>query len=167
MLFRSPGFPAGIQGPELMTALREQAQRFGAEPVPNDVVALRLSGDVKEVDVPDDTGRGVITHRARSVILATGSAYRELGLANEKRLSGRGVSWCATCDGFFFRDQDIAVIGGGDSAVEEATFLTRFARSVTLVHRRDQLRASKIMQARALADPKLRLLWNQIGRAHV
>jgi thioredoxin reductase (NADPH) len=156
-----PGFPAGIQGPELMQALRAQAERFGAELVANDVVAVRLAGAVKEVDVPDDSGTGVATHQARAVILATGSAYRELGLPNEKRLSGRGVSWCATCDGFFFRDQDIAVIGGGDSAVEEATFLTRFARSVTLVHRRDQLRASKIMQARAKADPKLRLLWNR------
>jgi thioredoxin reductase (NADPH) len=155
-----PGFPTGIQGPELMSALRAQAERFGAELVTNDVAAVRLSGDVKEVDVPDDTGRGITTHYARTVILATGSAYRELGLANEKRLSGHGVSWCATCDGFFFRDQDIAVIGGGDSAVEEATFLTRFARSVTLVHRRDTLRASKIMAARAAADPKLTFRWN-------
>lgn len=155
-----PGFPTGIQGPDLMTQLRDQASRFGAELVANDVVAVRLSGDVKEVDVPADSGVGVVTHRARAVILATGSAYRELGLSNEKRLSGRGVSWCATCDGFFFRDQDIAVVGGGDSAIEEATFLTRFASSVTLIHRRDALRASKIMQARAFADPKLRFRWD-------
>jgi thioredoxin reductase (NADPH) len=155
-----PGFPVGIQGPELMTQLREQAERFGAELVANDVVAVRLSGDLKEVDVPADSGIGVVTHRAKAVILATGSAYRELGLKNEKRLSGRGVSWCATCDGFFFRDQDIAVIGGGDSAIEEATFLTRFAASVTLIHRRAELRASKIMQRRAFEDPKLEFLWN-------
>jgi thioredoxin reductase (NADPH) len=155
-----PGFPAGIQGPDLMDGLRQQAERFGAELVTNDVVALRLAGAVKEVDVPADSGVGVVTHRAHAVILATGSAYREIGLENEKRLSGRGVSWCATCDGFFFRDQHIAVVGGGDSAVEEATFLSRFAASVTLIHRRDQLRASKIMQARAFADPKLRFMWN-------
>ena len=155
-----PGFPAGIQGPELMNNLRDQAERFGAELVPNDVVAVRLAGAVKEVDVPDATGTGIETHRARAVILATGSAYRELGLENEKRLSGRGVSWCATCDGFFFREQHIAVVGGGDSALEEATFLTRFAASVTLIHRRDSLRASKIMQQRAMADPKLKFLWN-------
>jgi thioredoxin reductase (NADPH) len=155
-----PGFPAGIQGPELMENLRGQAERFGAELVPNDVVAVRLAGEVKEVDVPADSGEGVVTHHARAVILATGSAYRELGLENEKRLSGRGVSWCATCDGFFFRDQDIVVVGGGDSALEEATFLTRFARSVTVIHRRDSLRASKIMQARAQADPKLSFRWN-------
>jgi thioredoxin reductase (NADPH) len=155
-----PGFPAGIQGPELMENLRGQAERFGAELVPNDVVAVRLAGEVKEVDVPADSGEGVVTHRARAVILATGSAYRELGLENEKRLSGRGVSWCATCDGFFFREQDIVVVGGGDSALEEATFLTRFARSVTVLHRRDSLRASKIMQARAQADPKLSFRWN-------
>jgi thioredoxin reductase (NADPH) len=155
-----PGFPTGIQGPELMDGLRQQAERFGAELVANDVVAVRLTGAVKEVDVPADSGVGVVTHRARAVILAMGSAYRELGLENEKRLSGRGVSWCATCDGFFFRDQHIAVVGGGDSAVEEATFLSRFAASVTMIHRRDQLRASKIMQARAFADPKLRFMWN-------
>ena len=155
-----PGFPAGIQGPELMNNLRDQAERFGSELVPNDVVAVRLTGPVKEVDVPDPAGTGIVTHRARAVILATGSAYRELGLQNEKRLSGRGVSWCATCDGFFFREQHIAVVGGGDSALEEATFLTRFAETVTLVHRRDSLRASKIMQQRAMADPKLKFLWN-------
>lgn len=155
-----PGFPEGIQGPELMENLRGQAERFGAELVPDDVVAVRLAGEVKEVDTGDAQFGGITTHRARAVILATGSAYRELGLENEKRLSGRGVSWCATCDGFFFRDQDIAVVGGGDSAVEEATFLSRFARSVTLVHRRDSLRASKIMQQRAFNDPKLRFRWN-------
>ncbi len=155
-----PGFPEGIQGPDLMSNLRAQAERFGAELVANDVVAVRLGEQVKEVDVPAPSGAGVETHRAKAVILATGSAYRELGLENEKRLSGRGVSWCATCDGFFFRDQHIAVVGGGDSAVEEATFLTRFAASVTVIHRRDQLRASKIMQTRAFADPKLTFRWN-------
>ncbi|MBK6873932.1 MAG: thioredoxin-disulfide reductase [Kineosporiaceae bacterium] len=155
-----PGFPTGIMGPDLMTNLRDQADRFGAELVTNDVVALRLDGAIKEVDVPADSGVGVVTHRARAVILATGSAYRELGLPNEKRLSGHGVSWCATCDGFFFRNQHIVVVGGGDSAVEEATFLTRFADTVTLIHRRDALRASKIMQARAFADPKLSFRWN-------
>jgi thioredoxin reductase (NADPH) len=155
-----PGFPTGIQGPDLMDNLRQQAERFGAELVRDDVTAVRLSGDIKEVDTGDVDYGGVVTHRARTVILATGSAYRRLGLPGEERLSAHGVSWCATCDGFFFRDQDIAVIGGGDSAVEEATFLTRFARSVTLVHRRDTLRASKIMQQRALADPKLTVRWN-------
>jgi thioredoxin reductase (NADPH) len=155
-----PGFPTGIQGPELMEQLREQAERFGAELVPEDVVALRLTGEIKEVDTGDEQWGGITTHRARAVILATGSAYRELGLDSEKRLSGRGVSWCATCDGAFFRDQDIAVVGGGDSAVEEATFLTRFARSVTLVHRRDKLRASKIMATRAESDPKIGFAWN-------
>jgi len=155
-----PGFPEGVQGPNLMEAMRQQAERFGAELVPDDVVAVRLSGEIKEVDTGDERWGGITTHRARAVILATGSAYRELGLASEKRLSGRGVSWCATCDGAFFRDQDIAVIGGGDSAVEEATFLTRFARSVTLVHRRDALRASKIMTARAVAHPKIQFAWN-------
>ena len=135
--------------------MRAQAERFGAELVTDDVVEARLTGDVKEVVAGDGS-----VHRARAVILATGSAYRELGLPNEKRLSGHGVSWCATCDGFFFRDQDIVVVGGGDSALEEATFLTRFARSVTVVHRRDKLRASKIMQERAFADPKLSFAWN-------
>jgi thioredoxin reductase (NADPH) len=155
-----PGFPDGIQGPELMEKLRAQAERFGAELVADDVVALRLHGEVKEVVVGDPQWGGQTIHRARAVILATGSAYRELGLPNEKRLSGHGVSWCATCDGFFFRDQDIAVVGGGDSALEEATFLTRFARSVTVIHRRDTLRASKIMQARAMSDPKITFRWN-------
>jgi thioredoxin reductase (NADPH) len=150
-----PGFPTGIQGPDLMEHMRSQAERFGAELVTDDVVEARLGGDVKEVVAGDGS-----VHRARAVILATGSAYRELGLENEKRLSGHGVSWCATCDGFFFRDQDIVVVGGGDSALEEATFLTRFARSVTVVHRRDKLRASKIMQERAFADPKLSFAWN-------
>lgn len=150
-----PGFPDGIMGPELMDKFRSQAERFGAELIPDDVVEASLEGDVKEVKLHDGT-----TYRARAVILATGSAYREIGLENEKRLSGHGVSWCATCDGFFFREQDIAVVGGGDSALEEATFLTRFARSVTIVHRRDQLRASRIMQERALANEKIRFAWN-------
>ena len=150
-----PGFPEGIMGPDLMENMRAQAERFGAELVADDVTALDLSGDIKVVT--DGSGG---QHRAEAVILAMGSAYRELGLPDEKRLSGRGVSWCATCDGFFFRDQDIVVVGGGDSAVEEATFLTKFARSVTLVHRRDQLRASKIMAERAEADPKIRFAWN-------
>jgi thioredoxin reductase (NADPH) len=155
-----PGFPQGIQGPDLMESMRGQAERFGAELVPEDVVSVRLQGEVKEVVTGDPQWGGQTVHRARSVILATGSAYRELGLPNEKRLSGHGVSWCATCDGFFFRDQDIAVVGGGDSALEEATFLSRFARSVTVVHRRDTLRASKIMQARAMADPKITFRWH-------
>ena len=150
-----PGFTDGIMGPQLMEQMRGQAERFGAELVTDDVVSVDLTGDIKTVT--DGSGT---THQARSVILAMGSAYRELGLENEKRLSGHGVSWCATCDGFFFRDQDIAVVGGGDSAVEEATFLTRFAKSVTLVHRRDTLRASKIMAERAENDPKLHFAWN-------
>jgi thioredoxin reductase (NADPH) len=150
-----PGFPEGIQGPDLMDKMRAQAERFGAELVTDDVVEARLAGDVKEVVAGDGS-----VHRARAVILATGSAYKELGLPDEKRLSGHGVSWCATCDGFFFRDQDIAVVGGGDSAMEEATFLSRFARTVYVIHRRDTLRASKIMQQRALADPKLKFVWN-------
>jgi thioredoxin reductase (NADPH) len=155
-----PGFPEGIDGPDLMDRLRRQAERFGAELVADDVVAVRLAGPVKEVDTGDERWGGLTTHRARSVIIATGSAYRRLGLASEERLSGKGVSWCATCDGAFFRQQDIAVVGGGDSAIEEATFLTRFARSVTLIHRRDRLRASKIMAARAESDPKIRFAWN-------
>jgi thioredoxin reductase (NADPH) len=155
-----PGFPTGIQGPELMENLRAQAERFGAELVADDVTGVDLTGDVKRVWTGDDAFGGRKEHAARAVILATGSAYRRLDVPGEDALSGHGVSWCATCDGFFFREQDIAVVGGGDSAVEEATFLSRFARSVTLVHRRDTLRASKIMQARALADPKLRFAWN-------
>jgi len=150
-----PGFPDGILGPELMEQMQKQAERFGAEVVWDDVTEVELAGPIKTIV----TGGGE-TYRARAVILATGSAYRELGLPDEKRLSGRGVSWCATCDGFFFRDQDIVVVGGGDSAVEEATFLTRFGRTVTMVHRRDELRASKIMADRALADPKIRFEWN-------
>ena len=150
-----PGFRDGIMGPDLMESMRAQAERFGAELVTDDVVGVELNGDLKTVV----TGRGT-THTARSVILATGSAYREIGLVNEKRLSGHGVSWCATCDGFFFREQDVVVVGGGDSALEEATFLTKFARSVTLVHRRDSLRASKVMQDRAFANPKITVRWN-------
>ncbi len=150
-----PGFADGIQGPELMDAMRSQAERFGAELRTQDVTAMDLTGELKTVT--DDEGN---TFAARTVILAMGSGYRKLGLPDEERLSGHGVSWCATCDGFFFRDKDIAVVGGGDSAVEEATFLTRFARSVTLVHRRDHLRASKIMAARAEKDPKLHFAWN-------
>ena len=150
-----PGFTDGIMGPQLMEQMRAQAVWFGAEIVTDDVVSVDLDGPVKSVT----DGNGA-THRARAVILAMGSAYRELGLENEKRLSGHGVSWCATCDGFFFRDHDIAVVGGGDSAIEEATFLTRFAKSVTLIHRRDSLRASKIMQERAFNDPKLHFAWN-------
>jgi thioredoxin reductase (NADPH) len=155
-----PGFPTGVQGPDLMDNLRQQAERFGADLVRDDVTAVRLTGIIKEVDTGDAEYGGITTHRARTVILATGSAYRRLGLLAEDRLSGHGVSWCATCDGFFFRDHDIAVVGGGDSAIEEATFLTRFARSVTLIHRRDTLRASKIMQERALGDPQLTVRWN-------
>ena len=150
-----PGFPDGVMGPDLMDHLRKQAERFGAELVTDDVTAVDLSGPVKVVT----DGAGT-EHRARAVIIATGSGYRELGVPHEKQLSGRGVSWCATCDGFFFRDQDIAVVGGGDTAMEEATFLTRFARSGTVVHRRDSLRASKIMQERAFANEKIRFLWD-------
>ena len=150
-----PGFTDGIMGPALMENMRGQAERFGAQLITDDVVTADLTGDIKTV--VDGTGR---TWAARSVILAMGSGYRELGLDNEKRLSGHGVSWCATCDGFFFRDQDIAVVGGGDSALEEATFLTRFAKSVTLVHRRDALRGSKIMQERALTNEKMKFAWN-------
>lgn len=150
-----PGFPDGVMGPDLMDNLRKQAERFGAELVADDVTEVELRGEVKRV--VDGAGE---THLSRTVIIATGSGYRELGLADEKRLSGHGVSWCATCDGFFFREQDIVVVGGGDTAIEEATFLTRFARSVTVVHRRDQLRASKIMQNRAFANPKISFAWN-------
>jgi thioredoxin reductase (NADPH) len=150
-----PGFRDGIMGPALMEDMRAQAERFGAELITDDVVAMDLSGPVKTVR--DGSGR---EFSASAVILAMGSGYRELGLEDEKRLSGHGVSWCATCDGFFFRDQDIAVVGGGDSALEEAMFLTRFAKSVTLIHRRDSLRASKIMQERALAMEKMKFAWN-------
>jgi thioredoxin reductase (NADPH) len=149
-----PGFRDGIMGPALMDEMRAQAERFGAELVADDIVEVDLTGEVKVVKTATDT------YQARSVILATGSSYKKLGLPREEELSGRGVSWCATCDGFFFRDQEIAVIGGGDSAIEEATFLTRFASKVYLVHRRDTLRASKIMQERAFADPKLEMVWN-------
>ena len=150
-----PGFADGIMGPELMEQMRAQAERFGAELVSEDITEMDLTGEVKTVT--DGYGN---TFSARSVILAMGSSYRKLGLHDEDRLSGHGVSWCATCDGFFFRDKDIAVVGGGDSAVEEATFLTRFAKSVTIVHRRDKLRASKIMAARAHKDPKIKFAWN-------
>jgi thioredoxin reductase (NADPH) len=149
-----PGFPDGVLGPDLMDQLRKQAERFGAELVADDVTEVDLKSSPKQVKSGEDT------HLARTVIIATGSSYRELGVSGEKRLSGHGVSWCATCDGFFFREQDIAVIGGGDSAMEEATFLTRFARSVTIVHRRDSLRASKIMQDRAMSNPKIRFAWD-------
>lgn len=150
-----PGFVDGIMGPDLMDAMRNQAKRFGANLITDDIVEMDLSGPVKVLK--DGSGNTV---KAKSVILAMGSAYREIGLENEKRLSGRGVSWCATCDGFFFRDQTIAVVGGGDSAVEEATFLTKFANKVVLIHRRDSLRASKIMAERALSNPKIEMLWN-------
>ncbi|MHC5702819.1 thioredoxin-disulfide reductase [Streptomyces tirandamycinicus] len=150
-----PGFRDGIMGPDLMDNMRAQAERFGAELVPDDVVAVDLAGEIKTVT---DTAGTV--HRAKAVIVATGSQHRKLGLPNEDTLSGRGVSWCATCDGFFFKDQDIAVVGGGDTAMEEATFLSRFARSVTVVHRRDSLRASKAMQDRAFADPKIKFAWD-------
>ncbi|MFJ6884459.1 thioredoxin-disulfide reductase [Streptomyces californicus] len=150
-----PGFQDGIMGPELMDNMRAQAERFGAELIPDDVVAVDLTGEIKTVT---DTAGTV--HRAKSVIVTTGSQHRKLGLPNEDTLSGRGVSWCATCDGFFFKDHDIAVIGGGDTAMEEATFLSRFAKSVTIVHRRDTLRASKAMQDRAFADPKIKFAWD-------
>ncbi|WP_248579643.1 thioredoxin-disulfide reductase [Nocardioides sp. InS609-2] len=149
-----PGFRDGIMGPALMDEMRAQAERFGAELVADDIVEVDLTGEIKIVKTATDT------YTARSVILSTGSGYRKLGLPREEELSGRGVSWCATCDGFFFRDQEIAVIGGGDSAIEEATFLTRFATKVYLVHRRGELRASKIMQERAFADPKLEMVWD-------
>ena len=149
-----PGFVTGIMGPELMTQMQEQAERFGADIRYEDVTALELEGDVKRITTSD----GV--YEARTVIISTGSEYRHLGIDGEERLSGHGVSYCATCDGFFFKDQDIVVVGGGDSAMEEATFLTRFARSVTVVHRRDELRASAVMAKRAQEDPKISFAWN-------
>lgn len=150
-----PGFPNGLQGPELMDAFRAQAERFGTEVLLDDVVEVDLKGPVKIVK----TGNGK-TFEAKAVILATGAAYRELGLPKEKELSGYGISWCATCDGFFFREKTIAVVGGGDSAMEEANFLTRFASKVYLIHRRDSFKASKIMQERALNNPKIEVVWN-------
>jgi thioredoxin reductase (NADPH) len=149
-----PGFRDGIMGPALMDEMRGQAERFGAELVADDIVEVDLTSEPKVVKTATDT------YTARTVILAMGSGYRKLGLPNEEELSGRGVSWCATCDGFFFREQHIAVVGGGDSAIEEALFLTRFGSKVSLIHRRDELRASKIMQERAFADPKLEMVWN-------
>jgi thioredoxin reductase (NADPH) len=150
-----PGFPDGVMGPDLMDGLRKQAERFGAELVTDDVIEVDLSGPIKRVVDGNDE-----VHLARTVIIATGSGYRELGLADEKRLSGHGVSWCATCDGFFFREKRIVVVGGGDTAMEEATFLTRFGDTVTIVHRRGELRASKIMQERATSNPKISFAWN-------
>ena len=150
-----PGFADGIMGPQLMEEMRKQAERFGAELVTDDVTSVDLNGDIKTVT--DGSGN---THSAHAVVLAMGSGYRELGLENEKRLSGHGVSWCATCDGFFFRQQDIAVVGGGDTAAEEATFLTRFADKVYLIHRRDELRASKVMAERVLTNEKIEPVWN-------
>ncbi|HEY9376306.1 MAG TPA: thioredoxin-disulfide reductase, partial [Jiangellaceae bacterium] len=150
-----PGFRDGIMGPALMDEMRAQAERFGAAIVTDDAETVDVTGEIKIVR--DGSGN---EYRARTVILAMGSRYRELGLPNEQRLSGHGVSWCATCDGFFFRDQDIAVVGGGDSAMEEACFLTRFARKVYVIHRRDELRASKVMQERAFANDKIEFIWN-------
>ncbi|WP_371588004.1 thioredoxin-disulfide reductase [Streptomyces virginiae] len=145
-----PGFPQGVDGPDLMDNMRAQAEKFGAEMIDDDIVSVDLTGTIKTVTDSEGT-----VHRAKTVIVATGSGYRKLGLPKEDELSGRGVSWCATCDGFFFRDRDIVVVGGGDTAMEEATFLTRFARSVTVVHRRSTLRASKVMQDRAFTDDKI------------
>ena len=150
-----PGFADGVMGPELMESMRKQVERFDAKIITDDIVEMKLTGEVKELT--DGSGNTV---KAKAVILAMGSAYKEIGLKNEKRLSGRGVSWCATCDGFFFRDQVIAVVGGGDSAMEEANFLTKFASKVVLVHRRDSFRASKIMIERAAANPKIEFLFN-------
>ena len=150
-----PGFPEGVMGPDLMDSLRKQAERFGTKLITDDIVSMELAGDIKVLT--DGSGN---TLKAKAVILATGSAYKEIGLTNEKRLSGRGVSWCATCDGFFFREKVIAVVGGGDSAMEEANFLTRFASKVFVIHRRDSLRASKIMVERAHANPKIEFIGN-------
>ena len=150
-----PGFVEGVMGPDLMDSMRKQSERFGAKLITDDIVSMELSGDIKVLK--DGSGN---TLQAKSVILATGSAYKEIGLVNEKRLSGRGVSWCATCDGFFFREKVVAVVGGGDSAMEEANFLTRFASKVFVIHRRDSLRASKIMVERAHANPKIEFIWN-------
>lgn len=150
-----PGFPEGVMGPDLMDSMRKQSEKFGTKLVTDDIVSMELAGDIKVLK--DGSGN---TLQAKSVILATGSAYKEIGLVNEKRLSGRGVSWCATCDGFFFRDKVVAVVGGGDSAMEEANFLTRFASKVFVIHRRDSLRASKIMVERAHANPKIEFIWN-------
>jgi thioredoxin reductase (NADPH) len=150
-----PGFPDGVMGPDLMDSLRKQCERFGTKIFTDDIVSMELSGEIKVLT--DGSGN---TLKSKSVILATGSAYKEIGLTNEKRLSGRGVSWCATCDGFFFREKVIAVVGGGDSAMEEAIFLTRFASKVYVIHRRDSLRASKIMVERAMANPKIEFIWN-------
>jgi thioredoxin reductase (NADPH) len=162
-----PGFPEGIMGPDLMDNMQKQAERFGAELVFDDVTAVDLTGAIKKVT--DSAGT---VHEAHTVIVSTGSAYKELGLPDEKRLSGKGVSWCATCDGFFFKGQDIVVVGGGDTAMEEALFLTRFGQTVTVVHRRDELRASKVMQERAFANPKISFVWDSEvvgieGDAHV
>ena len=150
-----PGFPEGVMGPDLMDSLTAQCEKFGTKLVRDDIVDMQLKGDIKTLT--DGSGNVL---KARAVILATGSAYKEIGLENEKRLSGRGVSWCATCDGFFFRDHEIAVVGGGDSAMEEATFLTKFAKKVVIIHRRDSFRASKIMIERVLANPKIEVMWN-------
>jgi thioredoxin reductase (NADPH) len=150
-----PGFATGVMGPELMESMRKQVERFGAKIITDDIVSMKLTGEIKELT--DGSGNTV---KSKAVILAMGSAYKEIGLPNEKRLSGRGVSWCATCDGFFFRDQVIAVVGGGDSAMEEANFLTKFANKVVLIHRRDSFRASKIMIERAAANPKIEFLFN-------
>jgi thioredoxin reductase (NADPH) len=157
-----PGYPDGIMGPELMDKLRAQAERFGAELISDDVTSVQLEGDIKTVSLADGT-----TYSAKAVVLAMGSGYRKLEVEGEDRLSGHGVSWCATCDGFFFREQNIVVVGGGDSALEEATFLTRFASKVTMVHRRDQLRGSKIMQDRAFANDKIAFEWNaEVAELH-
>ena len=150
-----PGFVDGVMGPDLMDSMRKQSEKFGAKLITDDIVSMELSGEIKVLK--DGSGN---TLKAKAVILATGSAYKEIGLTNEKRLSGRGVSWCATCDGFFFREKVIAVVGGGDSAMEEANFLTKFASKVSVIHRRDSLRASKIMVERAHANPKIEFIWN-------